>query len=225
MCIRDSAYTGVGINGDPDCKRTVTWCKQGVDKIINGQIISKSREELEALINPTTFIIQSVGVGSTVIFVESVRTFFDPDNEDQTTAKTQKISITSQDNIVGAAATAVVSAAGTISSVVVSLGGTGYTSAPNVIIGTPVGLGTTTRASVTSTLTGDAVSSITVVSGGIGYTNTTPPEVLIEVPSVTREINESSSYEGDFGEIVGVGTTCVGAVSYTHLTLPTIYSV
>ena len=70
--VSTNAYTGVGINGDPNCKRTVTWCKQGADKIINGQIISKSREELEALINPTTFIIQSVGVGSTVIFVESV---------------------------------------------------------------------------------------------------------------------------------------------------------
>ena len=41
-----NAYTGVGINGDPNCNRTVTWCKQGVDKIINGQIVSKSREEL-----------------------------------------------------------------------------------------------------------------------------------------------------------------------------------
>jgi len=208
-----NAYTGVGINGDPNCKRPVTWCKQGSDKIINGQVVSKSREELEALIQPTTFIIQSVGVGSTVIFVESVRTFFDPSNEDQTTAKTQKISITSQDNIVGASATAVVSAAGTISAVTVSLGGTGYTSAPNVIIGTPVGLGTTTRASVTSTLTGDAVSAITVVSAGTGYTNTSAPEVLIEVPNVTREINDSSTYEGDFGEIVGIATTAVGVAS------------
>ena len=107
-----------------------------------------------------------------------------------------------------------------------------------------VGLGTTTRASVTSTLTGDAVSAITVTSPGTGYTNTSVPEVLIEVPNVTREINDSSTYEGDFGEIVGVGTTCVGvastgivfdmyiptnsylrdtsiAVSYTHLTLQT----
>ena len=211
--VNTNAYTGVGINGNPDCKRTVTWSKQGVDKIINGQIISKSREELEALITPTTFIIQSVGVGSTVVFVESVRTFFDPSNEDQTTTKTQKISLTSQDNIVGAAATAVVSAAGTISSVVVSSGGTGYTAAPNVIIGTPVGLGTTTRASVTSTLTGDAVSAITVTSPGTGYTNTNPPEVLITVPNPSREVNDSSAYEGDFGEIVGIATTSVGVAS------------
>ena len=208
-----NAYVGVGINGNPDCNRTVTWCKQGADKIIDGQIVSKSRAELNALINPATVIIQSVGVGTEIIFVESVRPFFDPDNEAQTTAKTQKISITSQNNIVGAAATAVVSAAGTISSVVVSYGGTGYTSAPDVIISTPVGLGTTTRAAVTSTLTGDAVSAITVTSPGTGYTNTTPPEVLIEVPSLTQEINDSSSYEGDFGEIVGISTTTVGVAS------------
>ena len=93
------------------------------------------------------------------------------------------------------------------------MGGTGYTAAPNVIIGTPVGLGTTTRASATSTLTGDAVSSITVTSPGTGYTNTNPPEVLIEVPTVTREINDSSTYEGDFGEIVGIATTAVGVAS------------
>ena len=204
---------GVGINGNPDCERTVNWTKQGADKIIDGQIVSKARPELEALVNPATVIIQSVGIASTVVYVESIRPFFDPDNESQTTAKTQKISITSQNNIVGAAATAVVSIAGTISSVVVSYGGTGYTSAPDVIIATPVGLGTTTRASVTSTLTGDAVSAITVTSPGTGYTITTPPEVLIEVPSLNKEVNESSSYEGDFGTIVGISTTTVGVAS------------
>tara|TARA_B100001109_G_scaffold254874_1_gene255811 strand:- start:12835 stop:25032 length:12198 start_codon:yes stop_codon:yes gene_type:complete len=208
-----NAYAGVGINGNPDCERTVNWTKQGSDKIIDGQIVSKARPELEALVNPTTVIIQSVGIASTVVYVESIRPFFDPDNESQTTAKTQKISITSQNNLVGAAATAVVSIAGTISSVVVSYGGTGYTSAPDVIIATPVGLGTTTRASVSSTLTGDAVSAITVTSPGTGYTITTPPEVLIEVPSATNEVNESTTYQGDFGTIVGISTTTVGVAS------------
>jgi len=208
-----NAYVGVGINGNPDCERTVNWSKQGTDKIIDGQIVSKARPELEVLVNPTTVIIQSVGVGSTVAFVESIRPFFDPDNEGQTSSKTQKIAITSQDNIVGAAATAVVSIAGTISSVVVSYGGTGYTSAPDVIVATPVGLGTTTRPSVSSTLTGDTVSAITVTSPGTGYTITAPPEVLIEVPSLKQEDNGSVSYEGDFGIIVGIATTTVGIAS------------
>ena len=211
--VNTNVYDGVGINGDPLCKRTVTWCKQGVDKIINGQIVSKSREELESLINPTTFIIQSVGVGSTVIFTQSVKTFFDPNNEDQTSAKTQEISIVSQDTITGAAATAIVSVAGTITSVTISDGGVGYTTAPEVIIGTPVGLGTTTRAVATASLTGDTVSSITVTSPGTGYTNTNPPQVLISVPSAIKETNKSSLYEGDFGQIVGISTTSVGVAT------------
>ena len=211
--VNTNVYDGVGINGDPLCKRTVTWCKQGVDKIINGQIVSKSREELESLINPTTFIIQSVGVGSTVVFTQSVKTFFDPNNEDQTSAKTQEISIVSQDTITGAAATAIVSVAGTITSVTISDGGVGYTTAPEVIIGTPVGLGTTTRAVATASLTGDTVSSITVTSPGTGYTNTNPPQVLISVPSAIKETNKSSLYEGDFGQIVGISTTSVGVAT------------
>ena len=60
-----NAYVGVGINGSPDCERTVNWCKQGTDKIIDGQIVSKARPELEALVNPATVIIQSVGIAST----------------------------------------------------------------------------------------------------------------------------------------------------------------
>ena len=80
----------------------------------------------------------------------------------------------------------------------------------DVIVATPVGLGTTTRPSVTSTLTGDTVSAITVTSPGTGYTLTAPPEVLIEVPSLKQEDNASVSYQGDFGTIVGVSTTTVG---------------
>ena len=211
--VKTNPYNGPGISGDVDCKRSVTWCKQKVDKIINGQIVGKARELNEAWLFPTTNLIQSVGVGSTVAYVTSVRAFFDNVKENQTSTNTYKIAFTSQDNIVGAAATGVVSVGGTISSVVVSYGGTGYTSAPSVTIANPVGLGTTARAEATSTLTGDAVSAITVTTPGVGYTSATPPEVLIEVPQTIREINDASTYSGDFGEIVGITTTTVGVAS------------
>ena len=139
------AYTGPGIDGNPDNKRPVTWCKQRNDKFIDGQFVSKSRELNEALVNPTTNIIQSVGVGTTIVFVSSVKSFFDPRNENQTTTNTQKIIIVSQDSVVGASATAIVSVGGTISSISVSDGGKGYSSAPAVTIGNPVGYGTTAR--------------------------------------------------------------------------------
>ena len=208
------AYTGPGIDGNPDNKRPVTWCKQRNDKFIDGQFVSKSRVLNEALVNPTTNIIQSVGVGTTIVFVSSVKSFFDPRNENQTTTNTQKIIIVSQDSVVGASATAIVSVGGTISSISVSDGGKGYSSAPAVTIGNPVGYGTTARANATATISGGVVTSIAVGStSGFGYTSTSVPQVLVEPPSLTAEVNTSASYTGDFGGIVGVKTTSVGVAS------------
>ena len=118
----------------PDHARTVTWCKQIVDKVINGKIVSKSRELNEALINPRTNLIQSVGVGSTMVFAESVIPFFNPDDEIRL-LRMFKQSVLSRNNIVAAVATAVV---------LLQIqendhnwhGGTGYTSAPSVTIET-----------------------------------------------------------------------------------------
>ena len=211
--VKTNAYYGRGIDSNPDHARTVTWCKQTVDKVINGKIVSKSRELNEALINPRTNIIQSVGVGSTMIFVESVIPFFNPDDENQTTKNVQTISLVSQNNIVAAAATAVVSVANTVESITIGFGGTGYTSAPSVTIETPVGLGTTARATATATLTGDTVSSITVSTPGVGYTRTSVPQVLIEAPKLIKETNETTLYQGDFGDIVGLTSTSVGVAS------------
>jgi hypothetical protein len=211
--VETNPYSGRGIDSNPDHARTVTWCKQTVDKVINGKIISKARELNAALINPKTNLIQSVGVGSTHIYVESVIPFFNPDDENQTAKNKETVSIVSQNNLVAAAATAVVSVANTVESIVIGYGGTGYTSAPSVTIETPVGLGTTARATATATLTGDAVSSITVSTPGVGYTRTSVPQVLIEAPKATRETNRTTLYEGDFGEIVGLTSTSVGVAS------------
>ena len=229
--VKTNAYDGFGISANPLCLRPVTLCMQTSDKIINGQIIGKSRVLYEPLINPTTNIIQSVGVGSTVIFVESVRTFFDSIKENTTTKNKQSIVILSQDSIVAASATAIVSYAGTISSIIISDGGFGYITNPTVsianpvgygisILGTtygiedniPVGLGTTATATASISI-GGTVSSITVNTSGAGYTSSNPPQVLIEVPKSIYETNISSTYEGDFGLIVGIKTTSVGIAS------------
>ena len=211
--VKTNAYSGRGIDSNPDHARTVTWCRQTVDKVINGRIIGKSRELNEALINPRTNIIQSVGVGSTMVFVESVIPFFNPDDENQTTKNQQTVSITSQNNIVAAAATAVVSIANTVESITIGYGGTGYTSAPSVTIETPVGLGTTARATATATITGDTVTSISVSTPGVGYTRTSVPQVLIEAPKLIKETNQTTLYQGDFGDIVGLTSTSVGVAS------------
>ena len=110
-------------------------------------------------------------------------------------------------------ATAVVSAAGTVSSVVISSGGVGYSTAPIVSIASTVGVGIGTTATATATATVSAagtVSSITVSSGGLGYSTTTAPIVLIGPPKSNTEDSNVHSYEGDSGIIVGFGTTAVG---------------
>jgi len=165
------------------------------------------------LIYPNTRLIQSVGVGSTVIFVESVKTFFDSLKENSTSQ--DKIIILSQDSIVGASATAIVSIAGTISSISITNGGIGYTSAPTVTVSNPVGLGSTQACTAVSSITSGVVTSIVITSPGTGYTISNPPSVLIEEPKISGYVEEISSveYTGDFGIISGISTTSVGVAS------------
>ena len=85
-------YSGPGITENEDLSRPLTWCRQTEDLIINGQQVGKDRIHYEPYIQPTTNIIQNIGIGSTVIFVESVKAFFDSEKEythDGTTEKPQ----------------------------------------------------------------------------------------------------------------------------------------
>jgi len=187
---------------------------------VNGQVVGKDRVIYEPYIQPTTNIIQNIGIGSTSIFVESVKAFFDSEKEyahDGTNEEPQnKILIISQDSIVSTSATAVVSTSGTISSIVISDGGVGYTTTPTVSIAGPIGFGTTAAqntARALATISGGVVTGIAITSAGLGYTPSQPPAVLIESPSIKYEIIDKVSYQGDFGVITGIKTTSVGVAS------------
>ena len=212
--VSTNPYFGPGNVSDRNLERPINWCRQTEDKIINQKTIGKSRIHYEAAITPTSYLIQPVGVGSTVLYVDNIRPFFNPTNENNVTLSFQKsITILSQDNKVGASATAVVSIAGTVSSIVISDGGVGYTTIPTVSISGPIGFGTTTAqntASAIATISGGVVTGIAVTLGGGGYISTTPPQVLIQSPSMTKETNTVSSYLGDSGIVVGFGTTATG---------------
>ena len=210
--VKTNPYYGRGIDPNPNHKRTVTWCKQTVDKVINGKIISKAREVNEPLINPVASIISSVGIGSTVVYVDRIKPLFDSYNENSSSFRRAAIQnqVTFGSNYinVGAAATAVVSIAGTISSIVLSSGGIGYSTTPEISIG--IG---ETRATATATLNDGVVTEVTIVNPGTGYTSTTPPSVLISPPSKQSETCNVSSYSGDSGVIIGFGTTSIGSSS------------
>jgi hypothetical protein len=209
--VTTNPYFGPGNTEDESLLRTITWCRQTEDKIINEQEIAKDRMLYEAAINPVAYILKDVGISSTVVYVDNLRPFFNQINESSTSLSFQKeIVFISQDTKVSASATAIVSIAGTINSVVISNGGFGYSSNPTVVFEMPVGLGTTSKALGISSITSGIVTSIKISDGGNGYSQSNPPIVFIEPPSFNVETNPVSEYEGDFGIVVGIATTMVG---------------
>ena len=218
--ITTNLYYGPGLNEDDLYERPLTWCRQTEDKIINGKEIGKDRIIYESNILPATNLIQNLGVSTSYIYVESVKTFFDNSQEYTLSDTKQKnIVVISQDSVVATSATAVVSAAGTVSSIVISNGGNGYTAAPEVTIANPVGLGSTLRASAYASITSGIVTSIKVTNPGVGYTRSNPPVVLIASPAATYETFSNVGYEGDFGIIVGIGSLKVGVTTAIYLDL------
>ena len=213
--VNTNVYPGPGLAKNEKAERPVTWCRQRNDVLINGKIIDKSRGLYEPNIFPTAYIIKSVGIGSTEIYVDNVRPGFNPINESQLSVAFQRdVSIFDYSVPVGAAATAVVSAAGTVSSITISTGGVGYSTTPDVTVENPVGLGSTLRATAVASLTAGVVTGVTISAPGTGYTSTNPPVVLIGPPAGPEtENNTITSYSGDFGVITGISTTSVGVAS------------
>ena len=211
-------YYGLGLGDDDTEVRPVTWIKQTEDKIIDGRVVRKDRPLQEPAIQPTAYLIQAVGVGSTTIWVDNCKPFFDQENENPVDREFQKdiliVNASAQyDYLAGAAGTSIVSIGNTISSVANSTGGRGYTIAPTVSIQTPTGVGgtplagvgTTARAFASASITAGVVTSITITTAGIAYTAGKAPQVLISPPTYIREENTLDSYSGDFGVVTGVG--------------------
>jgi hypothetical protein len=218
--VSTNPYFGPGNTNDITLDRPVVWCKQTEDVFVDEIAIGKDRELYEPVINPSAYIIKSVGVGSTAIYVDNLRPMFNPQNENDTDLTFQKkVKFVAQESKTAAAATAIVSGLGTISSISISDGGSGYASAPVVTIGSTVqavGVGTTALA--TASITAGVVTNITISNAGTAYTNVSPPPVLIAPPTYSEEEIAVDSYQGDNGIIVGFGTTAVG-VGTTQLVL------
>ena len=223
--LETNVYPGPGISTDLSYERALQWCRQTEDKIINDQPVAKDREIYKSLVNPAAAILQDVGVGDTTIYVESVRTFFDSTKENAQGKIKNSIEIMSQDAVCAAAATAVVSAAGTISSIVLTdpvtglgttgAGGSGYLTAPDVTISLPTGIGITGKAEATANISNGMVTSFTITNPGYGYTFTNVPLVMISEPKLHKEELLGKGYSGDFGIIVGVATTSVVGTATT----------
>ena len=215
--VETNLYNSIGISSDLELLRPVKWCKQKNDTIISGLEVNKDRVRYEPNIFPVSHIIQSVAIGSTQIFVDSVKTLFDPENENVDKNFVDKIEIIDNSELVVAIATAVVSIGGTIEKIDIINGGNGYLTNPNISVQNPIGVGESGKCSLESYITSGIVTSIKVSSPGYGYTFTNPPILLIEPPKVLREYVENVSYSGDFGIISGIAKTNVVGLASTAL--------
>jgi hypothetical protein len=205
--VQTTTYSGPGVTNDTTLSRPLTWCKQQIDKIIDGKEIGKDRVEYEPLIYPTSYLIQPISLASTIAYVDTVRPLFNTYSESGDRDFQNKIRILSQDTSVSASATATVSGLGTVSINITNVG-SGYTVVPTLSIANP---SDGTRATGTLTLSGGSVGVVSMTNPGTGYTNTNSPLVLISEPTLVGEEIEVDSYTGDYGNIVGLGTTSTGS--------------
>ena len=111
---------------------------------------------------------------------------------------------------VGAGITAVIAANGTISSLVINNGGSGYVgSSATISIAPPVGVGTTGTA--TFTVSNGAINGFTITNAGGGYSVSNPPAVIASFPKFSNEVVASiETIEGFSGIVTGITTTTVG---------------
>jgi hypothetical protein len=208
--IKTNLYGKQGIS-ESDEIRPIKWCLQDVDKFITSAgstetfVVTKDRVIYEPLIYPSAYLIKNINSSDTQIFVDNAKTFFDNINESPVT---NDITIISQATRVSAALTAIVSTGGSIQSINILNPGFGYLTPPQIIISSPIGIGTT--AIINSTLNSNGqINSIILSNPGSGYTNTNPPYVIVEPPKQKIKTIENVSYEGDFGIISGIGTTTI----------------
>ena len=207
---------------DEKNEKPVRWTKQKVDLIVNGEVINKSRPSIEPQIYPTAKIIGDLKVisgnfdSANSIFVDEVESFIYEDDVYGLSAFEVDALITSGDiNNVAAAATATVSAAGTISALTITEPGTGYSGNIDIGIEAPsgiekfVGLGTT--ATATATVLNGQVTPPLIGNPGAGYTHTNPPDVIISLPPFqTEKITSINNVEGFTGIITGISSVTVG---------------
>ena len=219
-------YTGVGIN-DSATNKPLTWIKQKEDKVVNGVVVSKARDSIEPLIYPTARIIGDIGAGSTnKIYVDDANFFQYEANEDSAVNDINFDGLIVNDTKpISASFTATVSTAGTISAIAVVDGGSGYVgnstsihiSQPPVPMKvSPIATGIGSTAVATANITNGVITSVTINSGGIGYSTSVTPKVIAFAQKPITELIESidtssANFAGFSGIVTGISTVMIGS--------------
>ena len=207
--LQTNVYVGLGI--DENNYKPLNWTKQKTDKIINGEIVYKSRNSIETLVYPSARIIKDISTTDNAIYVDDAQFFNYEENESSINILDQVSGlILPSVDPVGAAVTATINAAGQVSGFTITNGGSGYASAPTIKVSNPVGGGITATGNTVINANGTVILTSPVTVGS-GYTSTNPPQCIIELPPFPKEVVASiETIEGFSGIVTGITTTTVG---------------
>lgn len=191
-------------------KKPVSWTKQKVDMVLDGTIISKSRDSLESQIYPTAKVIKNFSSIDTDIYVDNAQ-FFNYEGESAGNIDFDALIISGSADPVSAAITATVSVGGTIQSLAINNAGSGYIGAAvTVSISAPpsIGVGIGTTATATISIVNGSLSTVTITNPGFGYVRSSPPQVITPLPDpIYENISGITVISGLSGNITGIGTT------------------
>ena len=201
--VRTTPYVNPGVTTDTTILRPIQWKKQLSDVIIDGEKVGKSRMHYEPNIFPFGYLIQSIGVTTTVAYIDSLKPLFDTIIETENEEYQNRITIFSQDEKITGVVTAIVTENGDIGGLDLVNPGAGYTATPTISIANPTD---GTRAIVESVVQNQKIVNFNIIQAGSGYTSTNPPIVLVEPPSYSIETVDVEDYSGDYGVVVGFGT-------------------
>jgi hypothetical protein len=215
--IETNLYLGEGI--DETNPKPISWTKQKIDRVINGDIVYKSRNSISASVYPTSKIIKNVSSTDTQIFVDDASLF---NYENDPFINFDAILISGKSDPVSAELSANVSIGGTIESISILSGGSGYVGslievkiAPPLTVGVStllpmgagIGIGETATA-IASISNGQITNPITITNPGLGYSIGLEPSVIVPLPKIDIEnISSVTSVIGFSGSIVGITTS------------------
>lgn len=204
-----SLYTGKGI--DDVNYRPSQWIKQKRELIINNDVVSTVRDSLEPQIYPTSKIIKSYNSTQSEIFVDSID-LFEYDNDNPSVNNFNFIILDENQEFSTASLEPLVSSEGTIQGLSVLDPGSGYSgsslevkfSSPEII---GVGIGSTASATI-SVVNGEVSEPVTIINPGLGYSQSKPPQVIVESPKIKiiRSF-EANTIQGFERNLISISTT------------------
>jgi hypothetical protein len=206
--VNTNPYSGVGIVSDRSIERSLVWCKQRDDIVLSDGYYTKDRLIYEPSIYPTSNLIAGVGIGSTHIYVDNLLPFFTDEKENISNKIRNSIEIISSKDVdtKQAEATAILDSNGILTGFIITEKGYGYSYPPDITIEDNVGLASSMRPIIQSSITDGLLTNIQIVyQSNVSYPSI--PKVIISSPQTQYEKIDDVTYEGDFGTIVGIAST------------------